>query len=66
MRVLFVEDSESLRRSVRRALRHAGFAVDTAGDGEEGLALAELNTYDALVLDVMMPKLDGLEFRTRG
>jgi len=60
MRVLYVEDSESLRRSVGRALRHAGFAVDTAADGEEGLAAAELNEYDALVLDVMLPKLDGL------
>ncbi len=60
MRVLYVEDSESLRRSVSRALRHAGFAVDTAADGEEGLAAAELNEYDALVLDVMLPKLDGL------
>lgn len=60
MRVLFVEDSESLRRSVRRALRHAGFAVDVAADGEEGLAAAECHDYDALVLDVMLPKLDGL------
>lgn len=60
MRVLFVEDSEVMRRTVRRALRHAGFAVDTAADGEEGLALAGTNEYDALVLDVMLPKLDGL------
>lgn len=60
MRILFVEDSEILRNSVRRALRHAGFAVDTAADGEEGLAAAELRDYDALVLDVMLPKLDGL------
>ena len=65
MRVLFVEDSETLRRSVRRALRHAGFAVDTAADGEEGLAAAELNDYDALVLDVMLPKLDGLALLRR-
>lgn len=65
MRVLFVEDSESLRRSVRRALRHAGYAVDMAGDGEEGLAAAELNEYDALVLDVMLPKLDGLTLLRR-
>ena len=65
MRVLFVEDSESLRRSVRRALRHAGFAVDTAADGEEGFALAEMNDYDALVLDVMLPKLDGLTLLRR-
>jgi DNA-binding response OmpR family regulator len=60
MRVLYVEDSESLRRSVRRALRHAGFAVDVAADGEEGLAATELNAYDALILDIMLPKLDGL------
>ncbi len=65
MRVLFVEDSGSLRRSVRRALRHAGFAVDTAADGEDGLAAAESNHYDALVLDVMLPKLDGLTLLRR-
>src|SRR6476619_5224849 len=65
MRVLFVEDSESLRRSVRRALRHAGYAVDTAADGEEGLAAAEAIDYDALVLDIMLPKLDGLTLLRR-
>ena len=70
MRVLCVEDSESLRRSLRRALRHAGFAIDTAADGLEGLALAEQNDYDAIVLDVMLPGLDGLtllrKLRTAG
>lgn len=65
MRVLLVEDSEVLRRTVRRALRHAGFAVDTAPDGEEGLALAESNDYDALVIDIMLPKLDGLSLLRR-
>ena len=65
MRVLYVEDSEVMRRSVRRALRHAGYAVDTAPDGEEGLAMAKLNSYDVLVLDVMLPKLDGLEILAR-
>src|SRR5712691_5684254 len=65
MRVLFVEDSQILLRTVRRALRHAGFAVDTAADGEEGLALAELNNYDVLVLDIMLPKLDGLALLRR-
>ena len=60
MRVLLVEDSSVLRRSVRRALRHEGFAVDVAEDGAEGLAAAEANEYDAIVLDVMLPKLDGL------
>jgi DNA-binding response OmpR family regulator len=65
MRVLLVEDSEIMRRTVRRALRHAGFAVDLAADGEEGLAAAELNDYDALVLDIMLPKLDGLALLRR-
>ena len=60
MRVLFVEDSNIIRRSVSRALRHAGFAVDLAADGEEGLAATQLNEYDCVVLDVMLPKLDGL------
>ncbi len=60
MRVLFVEDSDSLRRSVGRALRHAGYAVDVAADGEEGFAAVGLNGYDVLVLDIMLPKLDGL------
>ena len=60
MRLLLVEDSQTLRRSLRRALRHSGYAVDMAADGEEGLAAAELNDYDAMILDVMLPKLDGL------
>ncbi len=65
MRVLLVEDSQSLTRSVRQALRHAGFAVDTAGDGEEGLFAAETRDYDVLVLDIMLPKLDGLALLRR-
>ena len=60
MRVLFVEDSDSLRRSLRRALKHASYAVDLATDGEEGLVAAEVNDYDVIVLDIMLPKLDGL------
>ncbi len=65
MRVLLVEDSEIIRRTVRRALRHAGFAVDAAADGEAGLDQAQLHDYDALVLDVMLPKLDGLSLLRR-
>jgi DNA-binding response OmpR family regulator len=65
MRVLFIEDSEILQRSVKRALRHAGFAVDLAGDGEDGLARAEENDYDTIILDIMLPKLDGLEIVRR-
>lgn len=60
MRLLLVEDSPRLQRSVAQALRKSGYAVDTAGDGEEGLWLAESNAYDTLILDIMLPKLDGL------
>lgn len=65
MRVLYVEDSPVLLRTVRRALRHTGYAVDTAADGEAGLASAELHEYDLVILDVMLPKLDGLEVLRR-
>ena len=61
MRVLLVEDSPRLLRSVSDALRRSGFAVDTAADGEEGLWLAESHDYDAIVLDIMLPKRDGLD-----
>ena len=60
MRVLLVEDSERLRKSIGAALRRAGYAVDTAADGEEGLWLAQSHHFDAIVLDIMLPKLDGL------
>ena len=60
MRVLLVEDSERLRRSVASGLRHCGYAVDVAADGEQGLWFAGSNDYDVLVLDLMLPRLDGL------
>jgi DNA-binding response OmpR family regulator len=60
MRLLVVEDSEKLRRTIRLALRKAGFVVDASGDGEEGLWLARENDYDAIVLDLMLPGVDGL------
>jgi DNA-binding response OmpR family regulator len=60
MRVLLVEDYQQLARSVAQGLREAGYAVDVTGDGEEGLALSQANPYDALLLDVMVPKVDGL------
>ena len=65
MRILVVEDEADLLRSVAKALREEGYAVDTAVDGEEGLFSAENNDYDAIVLDVMMPKLDGWEMLAR-
>jgi DNA-binding response OmpR family regulator len=65
MRVLLVEDSARLQQSIGTALRRSGFAVDVAEDGEEGLWQAESNNYDAIVLDIMLPKLDGLEVLRR-
>lgn len=59
MRVLVVEDYAPVRAAVREGLAENGFAVDTASDGEEGLWMAESNPYDVIVLDLMLPKLDG-------
>jgi two-component system OmpR family response regulator len=65
MRVLLVEDEPDLLRSLARALREEGYAVDTAENGEDGLFSAENNGYDAIVLDVMLPKLDGWQLLAR-
>ena len=60
MRVLVVEDFEVLRDSIAQGLREAGFTVDTAVDGETGLWHAQSNDYDVIVLDLMLPRVDGL------
>lgn len=60
MRVLVVEDYAPLRKSLSRGLRDAGFTVDVTGDGEEGLWYAETHDYDAIILDLMLPGMDGL------
>jgi DNA-binding response OmpR family regulator len=65
MKVLVIEDSERLQRSLELGLRRSGFAVDVVGDGEEGLAYARHGAYDAIVLDLMLPKLDGLSLLRR-
>ena len=65
MRILIVEDEPDLLRSLAQALREEGYAVDTANDGEDGLFNAESYDYDAIVLDVMLPKLDGWEILSR-
>jgi len=65
MRILLVEDEPDLLRSLAQALREEGYAVDTANDGEDGLFNAESYDYDAIVLDVMLPKLDGWEILSR-
>src|SRR6204780_1079900 len=65
MRILIVEDEPDLLRSIAQALREEGYAVDTAPDGEDGFYKAENYDYDAIVLDVMLPKMDGWEILAR-
>jgi two-component system OmpR family response regulator len=65
MRLLIVEDEPDLLASLARALREEGYAVDTSADGEEGLYKAESYEYDAVLLDVMLPRLDGWEVLKR-
>jgi two-component system, OmpR family, response regulator len=60
MRVLVVEDEPDLRRQLVSALEDAGYAVDQAEDGEEGQFLGESEPYDAIVLDLGLPKIDGV------
>jgi DNA-binding response OmpR family regulator len=65
MRILYVEDSASLRELVGRALRRAGYEVDVAEDGEEGSTFALSRPYDVAILDILLPKLDGLALLKR-
>jgi two-component system, OmpR family, response regulator len=65
MRILVVEDEPRLLRNLAKALRETGYAVDTAENGEDGLFKAETYDYDAIVLDVMLPKMDGWEMLER-
>jgi two-component system, OmpR family, response regulator len=60
MRVLLVEDDPTIAAFVAKGLREAGFAVDEAADGEIGLTLAREQKFDAAIVDVMLPRLDGL------
>ena len=65
MRILVVEDEPRLQRNLAKALREEGYAVDTAADGADGLFKAESYDYDAVLLDVMLPELDGWELLAR-
>ena len=60
MRILVVEDDKDLNRQLTRALSEAGYAVDSAMDGEEGFYLGETEPYDLVILDLGLPKIDGL------
>jgi two-component system OmpR family response regulator len=70
MRILVVEDDSKIASFVVNGLKQNGYAVDHCADGEEALARAQAISYDALLMDVMLPKLDGLsviqELRTKG
>ena len=61
MKILIVEDDLSTQKAIRNGLVTFGYAVDTASDGEDALILFEINEYDAVVLDLNIPKLDGIE-----
>ncbi|MCX5644238.1 MAG: response regulator transcription factor [Phycisphaerae bacterium] len=60
MRLLLIEDYRPLRESLAKGLREASFAVDSTGDGQEGLWYARGNDYDVIILDLMLPGMDGL------
>ena len=59
MKILIIEDSTSLRRSLKIGLSNLGFTVDDTGDGSEGLSMALSGDYSLLILDLMLPSVDG-------
>ncbi len=61
MRILLAEDEKRVSSFIQRGLKEEGFVVDAAADGEKALAFAELNPYDLIILDVMLPKQDGIQ-----
>jgi len=61
VRILLAEDDRQLRESIARGLREASYAVDDAPDGAKALFLAAVNDYDAIILDIVLPEMDGLE-----
>ena len=61
MRILITEDETELADALARGLRQQGYAADIAYDGEEALVMAEVNNYDLIILDLNLPKIDGVE-----
>jgi heavy metal response regulator len=60
MRILVIEDERKIASFIKRGLKEEGYTVDTAGDGEEGYQLAGENEYALIILDIMLPKKDGI------
>src|SRR5438270_832685 len=65
MRLLIVEDEKKMADSLKRGLSEEGYAVDVAYDGEDGLFQSTVNPYDLIILDLSLPRLDGLELCRR-
>jgi heavy metal response regulator len=65
MRILVVEDEKKVAGFIKKGLEEELYAADVASDGEEGLGLAEAENYDLIILDIMLPKIDGLEVLSR-
>jgi len=61
MRILVVEDEKKVASFIKKGLEEEHYAVDIAYDGEKGLGLAQINEYDLILLDIMLPRLDGME-----
>ena len=64
MRILVVEDDRKVAGFIEMGLREEGYAVDVAKDGDEATVLAHVNEYDAILLDLMLPKKNGLQLAT--
>jgi two-component system, OmpR family, response regulator len=60
MKVLIVEDEKKVASFIKKGLTSEGYSADLAGDGEEGLFLADDNEYDLIIMDIMLPKMDGI------
>ncbi|HTL89721.1 MAG TPA: response regulator, partial [Leptolyngbya sp.] len=61
MRILAIEDNEAIAYTLTEILTHQNYAVEVAADGEAGLAMIEAFEYDLIVLDIMLPKLNGID-----
>ena len=64
MKILVVEDEKKVASFIKRGLEEEGFSVDLAHDGEEGLGMAETNLYSLILMDLMLPKKDGVHRHT--